>query len=88
MDEVINMVAKKAGITKDQARKAVDAMLEYVHGNLPAPIAKMIDAAMAGDTEAQNKLVGGVAGLMGGGKDATKEASDLLGEAGKMLGVK
>jgi len=86
MDEVIKTVAKKAGITNDQARKAVDAMLEYVHGNLPAPIAKMIDAALAGDTQAQNKLVGGVAGLMGGGEDATKQASDLLGEAGKMLG--
>jgi len=86
MDEVIKMVAKKAGITNDQARKAVDAMLEYVNSNLPAPIAKMIQAALAGDTAAQDKLVGGVAGLMGGGKDATKQASDLLGEAGKMLG--
>jgi hypothetical protein len=69
MDEIINMVAQRAGINADQARTAVQTVIEQLKTRLPEPLASQIESALgggAGGAGGQN-LMGEVEGLFGGG---------------------
>ena len=57
MDELIKRVMQKAGISEDQARQAVSAVINYLKERLPAPIAAQVDGALSNQ---------GVAGALGG----------------------
>ncbi len=48
MDELIKQVTQKTGISKDQAKKAVETVLNFVQDKLPDPIAKQVKAAVEG----------------------------------------
>ena len=48
MDELIKVVSQKAGLSEDVAKKAVDAVIDYLKDNLPAPIAGQIDGLLGG----------------------------------------
>lgn len=48
MDEIIKMVAEKAGIPSDKARMAVDTVLGYVKQKMPPALASQLDNAVAG----------------------------------------
>jgi hypothetical protein len=76
MDELINLVVQKTGISQDDARKAVEVVVNALKSKLPAPIASHVDAFLAGgmksgmDTlaaEAGEMLKGKLGGLFGGG---------------------
>lgn len=69
MDELIKQVTAKAGISEDQARSAVNAVLDFVKTRLPAPIAGQIENAMGGKG-------GGIGGTLG---DMASKAGGLLG---------
>jgi hypothetical protein len=58
---------QKTGISEDLARKAVDTVLGYLKGKLPAPLASQLDSAISG---------GAGAGTLG---DMAKKAGGLLG---------
>jgi uncharacterized protein (DUF2267 family) len=47
MNDLIAQVAEKAGVTPDQARTAVDAVLRFLKDKLPAPAAGQLDALLA-----------------------------------------
>jgi hypothetical protein len=47
-DELIAIVAKKAGISEDQAIQAVDAVWGFLDDKLPEPLAGQIDAVLSG----------------------------------------
>ncbi len=71
MDELITLVTQKAGIPADKAKLAVTAVLGYLKGRLPGPVAGQIDS-----------LVGGGAGAgaeTGGLGDVAKRAGGMLG---------
>jgi uncharacterized protein (DUF2267 family) len=68
MDELIKQVTAKAGISEDQARSAVNTVLDFVKTRLPAPIASQIENAMGGEG-------GGVGGALG---DMASKAGGLL----------
>lgn len=72
MDELIKMVQEKTGIDETQARGAAEAVLGFLKGRLPAPIASQIDGIIAG----------------GGSGDATSGFGDLgdVGDLGNMKG--
>jgi hypothetical protein len=74
MDELINLVAQRTGLSPDDARKAVEVVINALRSKLPAPIAAHLDTFLAGG--------------MSGGMDAIKaEAGSILkGEIGKILG--
>jgi len=59
MDELIKQVAAKASISEDQARSAVNTVVDFVKDRLPAPIADQIENAMSGEGG-----IGGTAGDM------------------------
>jgi uncharacterized protein (DUF2267 family) len=69
MDELIKQVTAKAGISEDQARSAVNTVLDFVKSRLPAPIAGQIENAISGEG-------GGIGGTLG---DMASKAGGLLG---------
>ena len=74
MDELINQVVAKAGISESQARTAVETVVGFLKERLPAPIAGHVDRAIAGSA-------GAVGGLVG-------KAGDVIGDLGSMFGGK
>jgi len=66
MDELIKQVTAKAGISEDQARSAVNTVLDFVKNRLPAPIAGQIENAMKGEGGGIGGGLGDIAGKVGG----------------------
>ena len=48
MDELVNLVAKKAGISKQQAQKAIETVKDYLDDGLPEPFASQVDNVLKG----------------------------------------
>ncbi len=46
MDELVNLVSQKAGISQDQARMAVTVVIDFLKQRLPAPVASQMDALL------------------------------------------
>ena len=75
MDKLLELVQEKAGISADQAKKAIDAVMDFMKDKLPAPISSQIEKFMGGDDEGGDDegggMLGGITdklgGLMGGG---------------------
>ena len=65
MDQMIKLVSDKAGISEDQAEKAVDTVLGFLKEQLPEPFAGQIDAVIKGDLSGLGNLAGGLGGLFG-----------------------
>jgi len=66
MDQLIQLVSDKVGLSEDQARQAVETVIAYLKDNLPAPIAKQVDNVLSGaggvDVEGLAKGLGGILG--------------------------
>jgi uncharacterized protein (DUF2267 family) len=62
MDELIKLVSQKAGISEDQARKAVASVLDFLKQRLPAPIASQIEGVLSGGGSDLSKGLGGLFG--------------------------
>lgn len=81
MDELITQLTQRVGLTPDQARQAVETVLGFVKGRLPAPIASQLDG-----------MLGGAAGGAAGGPtptastDATSDISGIAKGIGGMFG--
>jgi hypothetical protein len=74
MDELINQVSQKAGISQDDARKAVEVVVDYLKAKLPGPIASHLDSFLSG-------------GVGGGMNELASEAGELLkGKLGNLFG--
>ncbi|MBL7997484.1 MAG: hypothetical protein JNL32_02485 [Candidatus Kapabacteria bacterium] len=67
MDQLINLVAEKTGISNDMARTAVETVLGFVKDKLPEPLRGQLDG-----------LVGG-GGQQEGGTDIAGQAMNALG---------
>jgi hypothetical protein len=72
MDKLLELVQEKAGISADQAQKAIEAVVGFMKDKLPGPIgdqvAKMVgggDDDEGGDDEGGGML-GGVTDKLGG----------------------
>ena len=48
MDELIKQITQKTGISADQAKQAVQQVLDFLKQKLPAPIASQIDTVLKG----------------------------------------
>jgi uncharacterized protein (DUF2267 family) len=60
MDELVNQVCQKTGISQDQAQQAVQTVIGFLKDKLPAPIASQLDSVLSGQGGA-----GGIAGQAG-----------------------
>jgi len=79
MDDLVNLVVQKTGISPDDARKAVEVVINTLKSRLPGPIASHVDSFLAGGTsgglnalagEATDMLKGKLGNLFGGGGHA------------------
>ena len=48
MNEVVELVKQKTGLSDEMAQKAVTTVVEYIKGKLPAGMASQLDGLMAG----------------------------------------
>jgi hypothetical protein len=48
MDELINQVSQRTGLSADKARTAVETVLTYVKGKLPAGVGSQLDQLVSG----------------------------------------
>ncbi len=46
MNELVNLVVQKTGLSADVAQKAVNVVIDYLKKKLPAPIAGQIDGVL------------------------------------------
>lgn len=68
MDELIKTVSEKAGITPEQAKRAVETVIEFAKSRLPEPFASQVEGLLQGGNPAQGlgNLTKGLGGLFGG----------------------
>jgi len=64
MDELVNQVSQKAGISQEQAREAVKTVIGFLKDKLPAPLAGQIDGVL-GSPDA-NKTIADLGDSLGG----------------------
>jgi len=72
MDELVNQVVQKTGISQDQANQAVQTVIGYLKDKLPGPIGSQLDSVLGGAS-------GGTGGIAG-------QAGQAMGGLGDMLG--
>ena len=58
MNELINLIMQKTGISQENAQKAAQTAIDFLKTKLPAPVAGQVDAVLAGD-------MSGIAGQAG-----------------------
>jgi hypothetical protein len=77
MDELIDLVVQKTGISQDDARKAVEVIVNELKSRLPGPVASHLDSFIGGgvsggmsalESEAGEMLKGKLGGLFDGGR--------------------
>lgn len=74
MDELINQITSRAGISQEQARTAVQTVLDFAKTRLPAPLATQLETAL-NDGNANtmmneaSKQLSSLGGMFGGKKD-------------------
>jgi uncharacterized protein (DUF2267 family) len=76
MDELVNIVVERTGLSQEDARKAVQAVVDALKQRLPGPIASHLDAFLAGGvqggigvlSEEVGELLKGKLGVLGGDK--------------------
>lgn len=72
MDQLIDQVVQRTGMSRDQAQQAVETVLGFLKQRLPGPIAAQLDSAVGGQ------------GAGGGG--LADKAKQALGGMGNMFG--
>lgn len=63
MDELVKIVSQKAGIQEEQAKMAVNTVLDFLREKLPAPLASQIDGLLSGG--GLDDVAKGLGGLFG-----------------------
>jgi hypothetical protein len=79
MNELVQLVQQKTGLSQDMAQKVVETVLGFVKTKVPAPLASGIDDLMGGSTSAAG---GDAAAAAAGG---TNEGGGLLGQAASVV---
>ena len=64
MQEIIQLVSQKTGLPEAQAKLAVETVVTFIKGKLPAPLAAQVDGVLAGGGMPDlGKLAGGLGGM-------------------------
>jgi hypothetical protein len=70
MNELVNLIVQKTGISQENAQKAAQTAIDFLKTKLPPPIAGQVDAVLAGDMsgiagQAGEMLKGKLGGALG-----------------------
>ena len=64
--ELVNLVSSKAGLSQDQAAKAVDTVFDFIKQKLPPELATRFDALLSGEGgSGPGGMLGALQGLLG-----------------------
>jgi hypothetical protein len=65
MEELVKLITSKTGISDEQARGAIEVVINFLKQRLPEPIAAQLDGILkgGGDIGGIAKSVGGLFGL-------------------------
>ena len=71
MNELINLIVQKTGISQENAQKAAQTAIDFIKSKLPPPVASQVNAVLAGDMsgvagQAGDMLKGKFGGAFGG----------------------
>jgi hypothetical protein len=74
VDELVNQVVQKTGISQDQANQAVQTVIGYLKNKLPGPVASQLDGILGGQGQSSSGGMMGqagqaIGGMFGGGGD-------------------
>lgn len=65
MEELVNVVSEKTGLSEEMSRQAVEVVLAYLKEKLPAPIAGQLDNLLEGGGDLGDLAQKGLGGLFG-----------------------
>lgn len=70
MDQLVNLVSEKTGLSQEMSRQAVEVVIDYLKDKLPGPIASQIDGYLEGEgaTGGLGDIAKGLAGGLFGKK--------------------
>ncbi|MBT8211800.1 MAG: hypothetical protein KJN71_01510 [Acidimicrobiia bacterium] len=71
MDDLIKQITEKTGISMDQAKGAIEQVMNFLGDKLPGPIASQVKGFLGDDD---------------GGDDGGDEGGGLMGKLGGLLG--
>lgn len=66
MNEVVELVKQKTGLSDEMAQKAVTTVVDYIKGKLPAGMASQLDGLMEGGTASGGGLADRAKSFLGG----------------------
>lgn len=58
MNELVNILKEKAGLTDEQASKSIAAMKEYIQGKVPPMFSGFVDSFFAGGSSSDPDPLG------------------------------
>jgi nucleoid DNA-binding protein len=58
MNELINIIVQKTGISQENAQKAVQVTVDFLKSKLPGPIAVQLNSFLMGGTNLSGVLAG------------------------------
>lgn len=70
MNELVQMVSQKTGISQDKAQQAVEVVISHLKSRLPGPIASHLDQFTGGSSEG-SQASGMLGSMLGGEKKAS-----------------
>ena len=72
MNELVQMVTQKTGISQDKAQQAVDVVINHLKSRLPGPIASQLDQFTGGGSgNAESQASSMLGNMLGGEKKAS-----------------
>lgn len=70
MQQLVNLVSQRTGLSEDKARTAVDTVVNFMKERLPGGLGSQLDSVVAGGGQGEGQgslddLAGGLGGMLG-----------------------
>lgn len=62
MNELVNQITQKVGLSPGQAQQAVQVIVDFLKQRLPGPLASQLDAVVSGQGTQGGQGIGGMLG--------------------------
>jgi hypothetical protein len=66
MEQIINLVKEKTGISEEQAKTAVDTVVNFLKEKMPAGIGNQVESFVKGGGSSMGDMAGGMKDKLGG----------------------
>ena len=66
MEQIINLIKEKTGISEEQAKTAVDTVVGFLKDKMPAGIGNQVESFIKGGGSSVGDIAGGLKDKLGG----------------------